>query len=295
MNKKISNTEQLAYAREVTGECGRMLYVKCGRLFMSLNIDRCLDIYDFSYAGDNIAFLSSVGLNPYSLETDFLARFEGGFLYSSGLENIGGPTETAALHGSLHLKCAKLTRVETDTDSVTVSALIDFSGLFCDKIKIRRTYEIREKSVTLTDEFILAVSDSADIMQLYHFNFGYPMLDEGVKITLPSASAVPRNDHAKTGVDSMYTFTSPVDNLEERCYICSCSDERATASIENKQLGRKLTLTYDGRVLPKFVEWKSERSGDYALGLEPCTTHLDNKEYITVKNGDKHIIRIDIE
>ena len=295
MDTRISNTEQFTFAREVACEYGRMLYVRCGKLFLSLNVDRCLDVYDLSYAGDNIAFLSAVGINPYSLETDFLSRFEGGFLYSSGLENIGGPTETAALHGSMHLKRAKLTKVETTCDSVTVSAIIDFSGLFCDKIKIRRTYEIKEKSITLTDEFMLSSAESANIMQLYHFNLGYPMIDEGVRITLPNDKAVPRNDHAKAGIDTMNTFSMPIDNFEERCYICSCEDAVAKASVENTKLARKITFTYDGRVLPKFVEWKSECSGDYALGLEPCTTHLDEKEYVSVKNGDKHVITIDIE
>ena len=294
MDKRITNAEQIAYAREACGRFGKMLYVKCGRLSLSLNVDRCLDIYDLSYAGDNLAFLSSVGLNPYSLETDFLSRFEGGFLYTSGLENIGGPTETAALHGSFHCRRATLTLVETDVDRVTVSGIIDFSGLFCDKIKVKRTYEITENSITLTDEFIITSGDSARIMQLYHFNIGYPLLDEGVRITLPSESVIPRDDHAKLGIDTMYTFSAPIDNLDERCYICSSENPESQASIENEKLGRKLTITYDGRVLPKFVEWKSERSGDYALGLEPCTTHLDNKEYTVVKSGDKHILTIDI-
>ena len=39
---------------------------------------------------------------------------------------------------------------------------------------------------------------------------------------------------------------------------------------------RKLTLNWSGETLPKFVEWKSRASGDFAIGLEPATYWLDD-------------------
>ena len=45
---------------------------------------------------------------------------------------------------------------------------------------------------------------------------------------------------------------------------------------------------YSGDTLPCFVEWKSMASGDYALGLEPCTTELDNRfAYKTIEVGEE--------
>ena len=47
---------------------------------------------------------------------------------------------------------------------------------------------------------------------------------------------------------------------------------------------KTLTVSYSGDTLPHFVEWKSMASGDYAVGLEPCTTELDDRfAYQTVK------------
>ena len=43
----------------------------------------------------------------------------------------------------------------------------------------------------------------------------------------------------------------------------------------NPKLGRTFTLSYSGETLPCFVQWNSAASGDYALGLEPSTTFLD--------------------
>ena len=294
MEKYLGNLEQLCFAREVSGEYGKMIYVKCGKLFLSLNVDRCLDIYDLSYAGDNMAYLSAVGLNDYSLATEFSARFEGGFLYSCGLENIGAPTENTLTHGTMHHKKCKLTKMECLSQSVIISGIIDFSVQFGQKIKIRRTYEITQNNVILTDEFLLSVQKTAQIMQLYHFNFGYPMLDKDVQITFPGKNVVARNEHAQSGMERKDVFSAPIENFEEQCYICSCADDTCQASVENKKLGRKVTFRYSGKSFPKLVEWKSERAGDYALGIEPCTTHLDNKEYISVENGEKHTISIEI-
>ena len=295
MEKYLGNAEQLCFAREVNGDFGKMIYVKCGKLFLSLNVDKALDIYDLDYAGDNLAFKAAAGANDYTADVEFGARFEAGFLYSCGLENIGAPTENAPTHGTLHLKHCKLTRLETLSNRVIVSGLIDFSALFGQKLKIRRTYEITQNQIVLTDEFVLAVEKTAQIMQLYHFNIGYPMLDEGTKVSFPSGNIEPRTPHAQTGMDRKEVFSAPMDGFEEQCYICSCEDEVCRASVENAKLGRKITFLYDGRALPKFVEWKSERSGDYALGMEPVTTHLDKKEYVSVGNGDKHIITIQID
>ena len=51
--------------------------------------------------------------------------------------------------------------------------------------------------------------------------------------------------------------------------------EDPEVSLVNPRLGRKLTLSWSGETLPKFVEWKSRASGDFAIGLEPATCWLD--------------------
>ena len=64
-------------------------------------------------------------------------------------------------------------------------------------------------------------------------------------------------------------------------------NEPEIALINNK-LNKKATLKYSGDTLPCFIEWKSMASGDYALGLEPTTTLLDdNFEYDTIDAGEK--------
>ena len=58
-------------------------------------------------------------------------------------------------------------------------------------------------------------------------------------------------------------------------------------SLVNEKIGRTFTVSYSGDTLPNFLEWKNMTSGDYALGLEPCTTKLDDLfDYSTIKAGE---------
>lgn len=65
----------------------------------------------------------------------------------------------------------------------------------------------------------------------------------------------------------------PVDGVDEFCNFHTL--RRPEVSLVNPRLGRKLTLSWSGETLSKFVEWKSRASGDFAVGLEPATCWLD--------------------
>ena len=99
------------------------------------------------------------------------------------------------------------------------------------------------------------------------------MLDAGAKLLAEVEKAAPRNDWARQNEESMLGMTLPEDNSDECCYFLKL--KRPEVSLINSKLNTRFTLTYSGETLPHFVEWKSMVSGDYALGLEPCTTELD--------------------
>ena len=55
-------------------------------------------------------------------------------------------------------------------------------------------------------------------------------------------------------------------------------------SVENPRLGKRFTVASS---LRKFVQWKSRASGDFVVGLEPCTCWLDGEqEYSVLKPGE---------
>ena len=63
---------------------------------------------------------------------------------------------------------------------------------------------------------------------------------------------------------------------------------RPEVKVVSPKCGKTFTLTYSGDTLPHFIEWKSMRSGDYALGLEPCTSLLDDQfAYSRIERGER--------
>ena len=81
-------------------------------------------------------------------------------------------------------------------------------------------------------------------------------------------------------------MNAPTPKQEETCYFLSLKKPEIT--LVNEKIGKKFTVFYSNDTLPHFVEWKSMASGDYALGLEPCTTELDNRfAYKTIEVGEE--------
>ena len=64
-------------------------------------------------------------------------------------------------------------------------------------------------------------------------------------------------------------------------------------SLVNKKLGKRFTVKSS---LKKFVQWKSRASGDYVIGLEPCTSWLDDKlKYSVLKPGKSVTISLTLK
>ena len=76
--------------------------------------DRALDIYDLRYRGENISFLSKNGLCAFG--GAFENVFPGGFLYTCGLEKVGG--------GDLPVLFCKSKSMPLNTDSTTIKAQV---------------------------------------------------------------------------------------------------------------------------------------------------------------------------
>ena len=108
------------------------------------------------------------------------------------------------------------------------------------------------------------------------------MLDEGAKVVADVAKCDPRTPWSRACEESRYDVSAAVPNQEETCYFLTL--KKPEISLVNAKNGKKLTVSYSGDTLPHFIEWKSMASGDYAVGLEPCTTELDDRfAYQTVK------------
>lgn len=286
---QISNFAQVASVRRSTITSGAMQDLKIidcdnGKLRFILNESKALDIMQVYHEGQNVSFVSKNGFT--SKNSEFLGRFEGGMLYTCGLDAIGG-VDGFELHGTFHNNKADVVRCECNEDGIFVEAYIYNTALFGRNLKMhRKIYSaIGSENLTLEDTLVNCGYGEEKYCLLYHVNVGYPLLDEGAKVVADIKEVKARNDWAKERLSVRDTITAAVPLEDETCYFLNLN--KPEASLVNEKIGKKFTIKYSAETLPHFVQWKSMASGDYALGLEPCTSALDGEfEYSKLGAGE---------
>lgn len=285
MKKKIGNPQMICSAERVQitdgrGNGARQIYVANGKLNFVLSESNALDIHRLWHEGVNASFVSKNGL--YTGEADFLRNFPCGMLYTCGLDAIGG-VEGHRLHGNIHTIPAEIKLLEAGEKGVKIVGEIRDAALFGQNLVLTRMIETAAGSdeIKITDKIENRAFRDEKYCLLYHVNIGYPFVDEGAKIEGKFVKSLPRTPWAEKEMKKMLDVEAPEDNLEETCYFHETAD--GVMSLVNRKLGKKFTVKSS---LKKFVQWKSRASGDYVIGLEPCSSWLDDKlKYSVLKPG----------
>ena len=289
----IGNPAQLVTLRRVTVSEGRakgteIIEVKtAGALELEILPDAGLDIGQCRYKGINMSWMSKNGydspaaISPY--ETEFVNTFPGGLLYSCGLRSAGPANrdngEWHPLHGRYHSLQAEHVSAVIEGDEIIVSGTIRETALFGHCLEVKRVIRIPVfgSKVTVEDTVSNLTPRDEEIMQIYHCNFGYPLLSEKAKLFLPEArETIPRTEFAKTGLGRECEFDAPIDSEEERVFFQKMESE-FWARLENPEIGVNMTISWSGETLPILSEWRSMASGDYVLGLEPTNCYISGR------------------
>jgi hypothetical protein len=298
--KKIGHMKQIAGITPYEMSEGRAKGIKAfdvsngGGLDFTVLESKCLDILNMKYKGINLSFLSKPGLvapeyfNP--AESEFLRYFQGGMLYTCGLSNIGVACEDAgepySIHGRISHTPAEKVSVIAQWDNedyiMKISGEMREAAHFKENLVLKReiTTKLGSKAVQIRDQVINEGQEEQPVMLLYHFNFGYPLLDENAKVVVPEHKIIPRTEIAKENIADFEKISGPIKGFVEHVfYIGSASDDHddTYAALINEGLGLGVYVKYNARQLPILVEWKSMASGDYALGLEPGNHQLEGR------------------
>ncbi len=290
MNGRISNFMQVAGIRRYTmsegPECGlRVLDCDNGKLRFLLNESKALDVMQLYHEGQNLSFISKNGYT--ARETPFANRFEGGMLYTCGLDSVGGG-DGFEQHGTHHNTPAKVTRAECSENGILVEAEMRETELFGKNLVFRRRVfsTVGSDTLEISDTLENRGQRDENYCILYHVNLGFPFLDAGVELAGEAEEVFPRTPWAKKNLADRAHITAPVANQEEMCYYLKMKTPQIAAV--NHTLGKKFVLAWSGDTLPHFVQWKCMAAGDYALGLEPSTTELDERfAYRTIKANEE--------
>ena len=283
--RQLGNMDQIAGIREAHLLRGRGAGVRIAEFYNAAGLrfsvvpDRCMDLYDCSYKGINLSFHTKNGLvSPMAfsaMEGEFTEQWSGGMLVTCGLDNVGGHSNEGGVypvHGRVSNMPAQTFGTETFWDGddyiLRASGEIHQTRLYGHHLALRRTVEtsLQGKTVKLHDVITNFDGDDAPYVMLYHWNFGYPLLQQDSRVACTDAKITPIN----AGSRAPDCAEAPVDGAAEQGFWYENRGDRACAVLYNERMELGAYIAYDTANLPRMYQWKNMKSHDYVMGLEPC-------------------------
>lgn len=292
--RQVGSIDQLYSARRLAlaegpGEGLRLIEVCTAAGLRALFLEgRALDLYELHFRGVNLGFMSKNGLSGGRVTSspgDFARTWPAGFLATCGLRNTGPDCTTDGeyhpLHGRIAGAAAERVSVELDLpgNRLLIRGQMRETALFGHQLVLNRQIEIRldQPAIAWQDRVDNLTPVNEPLFLLYHFNFGYPFLSPKLQLHFPPGSVLPRNEEARQGLAAFDQITPPMDGCEEQVFFhqpLPANPADAAVRLVNTQLGISARLSYNATELPVLAQWKSMRSTDYALGIEPGTSHI---------------------
>ena len=278
--KKLGNIDQLAGIRETKLLRGRGEDIQLAEFYNATGLrfsvvpDRCMDLWDLSYKGINLSFQSKNGLTSPQAYTpadgEFAEQWPGGMLVTCGLDNVGGHASEGGVfptHGRISHVPAKNFGTETYWDGeryvLRATGEVHQTKMYSRHLSIRRTIEtgLDEKVIKIHDIITNFEAEDEPFQMLYHFNFGYPLLQADSCVRSSKSAITPMNGMSTDPVHMM----APVDGRGEELYFNTDLGDRACGVIYNEALELGAYIAWDTKNLPNFLEWKNMKSHDYSL------------------------------
>jgi len=299
--RKIGNVDQLFGVKYVQYLSGKENLVKAYEVNTGSGLEfvvaenKNLDIFSLKYKGMNCGFMSKAGLSsPYIADqrgSAFRYTQGCGMLYTAGLANTGGawddPKGEQYVHGTIKNFPANHVAVNTtwegDKYSMSIAGDISEAAFWGRNLVLHRTINAigNENRISIKDEIENMNYESDDIMMLYHFNVGYPLLDTGARFLAPVLETEPLSEYAGEKKASFDVMGDPVDNDDETVYVHKVREDEdgwSSAAVWNPNINTGIYIKFRGGVFNYLVEWKTCKSGDYALGMLPASNKPIGKQ-----------------
>lgn len=258
-------------------------------------IDRAMDIADAFYNQHSLTWLSHTGITtPERFSdkgADWLRTFGGGLLTTCGLSHVGGPEQDAygerGLHGQISNSPAELESIIqpdllTGKLGMSLTGRVKETKIFGPSLEMKRTISgtLGQPVIRIRDEVINRGNTSVPHMLLYHFNFGWPLVDEGTRFVWrgnwQAREGGINNQIFREGYD-FKTCPAPLDSHsgpgEAVAFIDVAQDDagQCTAGLYNAKLGLAVSMRFPKDQLPWLTNWQHWGKGEYVTGLEPGT------------------------
>jgi len=225
-------------------------------------------------------------------------------LVRCGLESNGAPDFDATgqlkypLHGRIANRPAQQVEVAVDDEmgQISVTGVVEETRFHFTKLRLTSTVTTMpgQAGFRIRDQIESFSGSPADAQMLYHVNFGPPLLTPGAELVAPVRKLVPRNDRAAADVGGWQTYGPEQPGAEEQVYffqLLADADDRTHVLLKNSDATRGVSLRYDTRTLPYFIQWKNTTatSDGYVTGLEPATNFPNPR---TFETGQQRIVTL---
>lgn len=261
----------------------RLRMITGGGLEVDIHPDRALDIGQVSIHGVPVAWMQAQGISaPAFFDADsaqWLRTFGGGFLTTCGLDTFGPATvdegRAFGQHGRISAEPATVTRMEVADGVLVVEGTARQSSLHGENLVLRRRIEAAEGSTTFSVHDTVT-NESAlpnPHMIMYHANMGWPLVEEGSTLEVPSSSVIARDAVSEAGLAEWSRCEAPAAGRPEEVFMHSFpAGDATTVRLKNPRLGISMELEYDRRQLPWLCEWKFMSDDAYVVGIEPVNS-----------------------
>ena len=308
------------------GRGSRIAWVNTGSgLRYKVVIDRCLDIAESFYNQYSLAWISHGGVsrpNPAgSKGLEWLYGFGGGVLTTCGLTHIGGPESDEAGERGLHGRISNLRAnvesivqpdLDDDKGDMSITAVVKQSMVFGPCLELRRTISgtLGRPVIKIRDEVKNCANTATPHMLLYHCNFGWPLVDEGVDIVYRGKMKPAGRDCDNELFNEKHNYKKcqgPMDSHKGFGEACGFIDVEADkdgmcyAGLVNNKLPLGVAMKFAKEQLPVLTNWQHWGPGEYVCALEPGTNPpigqnkaRQENELIYIEPGDKKIYELEI-
>jgi len=300
LKERVGNQAQLVRVDSFIEDDGlargtrRVRLVNGGGLEIEVHPDRCLDIGRVSFDGIPLAWISPVGpTNPLFAEhsgNGWLRTFSGGFLATCGLDTFGPPSfdgpREYGLHGRIGTLPATINSKTSSFDEVSISGAVSQVNVFSENLLLERNISSKafSSAFKVKDKVTNLSSNPIEHLILYHFNIGWPIIDENTILEIPALDRS-TNDQ-KSNIQEFDRFTTPVKNAKEKVFLhhrdLSVID---SVKIRNEALGLELILKVESATLPFIFQWKMLADQNYVLGIEPANYPVITGRADALKSG----------
>lgn len=256
--------------------------------------DRCLDIGKLSFQSVNCSYLSKTGfVSPvyyYGNDAAFFRNYFAGLLTTCGLRNVGNSStengELFGIHGAIsnipgEEVCASTTW-EDEGPVMTISGKMREARFFGENLLLNRKIvcPYGKNTISIHDCIENIGFKTEQLMILYHFNMGYPLLDEAAVFMSPSRTVVPRDAEAAKGADNWTEMQPPTPAYAEQVFyhdLRTDAEGNTCAAIVNLTQMLGIAFRFNKKQLFNLCQWKQMGEGEYVLGIEPSNCYVGGR------------------